>query len=270
MNDGKLKISWVAASLCSVVAILLASSADAQQALTVEQNMKKQIAENVIPGKKLTAKGPNYEFCEVGTIVGASKENAVVNAYNPTGIDHCSPAQAAEIEKDKEKIKKELGVMDVVINPSRHWTWDEISINQLGEVRQFGPVKMAWMGVEPLETLEKATFKGHYHPGNIYRDNMFKYNRGTPVYLLDMPDGKVMVMQSWTNDVNKSATWENLKDLGSQFKQLPPGWTFRMAVLDKDLTIAAPAPGYLAWITQDEFLNTYQGCGFATACNYVP
>jgi hypothetical protein len=26
----------------------------------------------------------------------------------------------------------------------------------------------------------------------------------------------------------------------------------------------------MAWITQDEFLNTYQGCGFDTACNYVP
>jgi hypothetical protein len=23
-------------------------------------------------------------------------------------------------------------------------------------------------------------------------------------------------------------------------------------------------------VTQDEFLNTYEGCGYDTACNYVP
>ena len=53
--------------------------------------------------------------------MGTSKENAVVNAYNPTGIDDCSPAQFAEIEKDKEKIKPEMGALDVALNPSRHW-----------------------------------------------------------------------------------------------------------------------------------------------------
>jgi len=39
--------------------------------------------------------------------------------------------------------------------------------------------------------------------------------------LLDMSDGKVLVMQSWTNFVNKGETADNLKDLGSQFKELP-------------------------------------------------
>jgi hypothetical protein len=176
-HEGKLRISRVAASLCSVVALLVAGAVAAQQALTIEQNMDLQ-KKRVVAGKVLNAKGPNYEFCEVGTIMGTSKENAVVNAYNPTGIDHCSPAQAAEIAKDKEKIKKEMGAMDVVVNPSRHWTWDEFSVYQVGDDRQFGPVKMAWMGVEPLETLEKATFKGPLSPRPDLSRQYFQVQQG--------------------------------------------------------------------------------------------
>jgi hypothetical protein len=41
-------------------------------------------------------------------------------------------------------------------------------------------------------------------------------------------------------------------------------------VLDRDLTVEPPPPNHLAWVTQDEFLNTYQGCGYDAACNYVP
>ena len=85
-----------------------------------------------------------------------------------------------------------------------------------------------------------------------------------------MPDGKVLVMQSWTNFTNKGETADSLKDLGSQFKLLPPGWKFRTKVLDRDLTVEPPAPSHLAYVTQDEFNNTYQGCGYDTACNYVP
>ena len=77
-------------------------------------------------------------------------------------------------------------------------------------------------------------------------------------------------MQSWTNYVNKDLTRETLKDLGRQLKQLPPGWSFRAKVLDRDLTVSTPPPAHLAWVTQDEFLNTYQGCRYDAGCNYVP
>ena len=85
-----------------------------------------------------------------------------------------------------------------------------------------------------------------------------------------MGGGKVLVMQSWTNFVNKGETADNLKDLGSQFKELPAGWKFRTKVLDKDLRVGPPAPNHLAWVTKDEFQNTYQGCGYDKACSYVP
>lgn len=237
---------------------------------TVEQNMAEQSKLHLIPGKEIDATGPNYEFCEVAPIYGTSMENAVADFYNPTGIDHCSPEPFAQIEKDKEKIIKEMGAREVFLNPSRHWTWDELWVYQVGDERQFGPVKMAYMGVVPVEVMKKGVGKGHYHPGQINRSNKYLFKTGTTVYLLDMPDGKVLVMQSWTSYVNKGETADKLKDLGSQFKQLPPGWKFRTKVLDRDLTVEPPAPNHLAWVTQGEFQNTYQGCGYDAACNYVP
>ncbi len=254
----------------AVVLTAVCGAAFAQDTLTLQQNMAAQIKQHGTPSRQIKAKGPNYEFCEVAPIVGTSKENAVANFYNPTGIDHCSPEQFAEIVKDKEKIIKETGAIDVFLNPSRHWTWDEVTIYVVGEDRKFGPVKFAWMAAVPAEAMQKAVGQGHYHPAQIHRENQYVYKKGTRVYLIDMGEGKVLLMQSWTNFVNKGETADNLKDLGSQLKELPPGWKFRTKVLDKDLTISPPAPDHLAWVTMDELQNTYQGCGYDTACSYVP
>jgi len=261
------QVDWKSAVLAAVLSAVLVTGAWGQ---TLEQNMTAQRKQHIIPGKELHAKGPNFEFCEVAPIMGTSKENAVANFYNPTGVDHCSPEQFSEIVKDKEKIIRETGAIDVFLNPSRHWTWDEFWVYEVGDERRFGPVKFVWMADVPVEVMEKGVGKGHYHPGQIYRHNTYLFKKGTPVYLLDMPDAKVLVMQSWTNYLNKGETAENLKDLGSQFKQLPPGWKFRVKVLDQDLNVSPPPPNRLAWVTQDEFENTYQGCGYDAACSYLP
>lgn len=230
--------------ILGLVAMLAAmcGAAFAQGTLTLQQNMAAQAKKHVVPGKTLKAKGPNYEFCEVAPIVGTSPENAVANFYNPTGIDHCSPEQFAEIVKQKEQIIKETGAIDVFLNPSRHWTWDEMTVHVVGDERNFGPVKFAWMGIVPVEVMKKAVGAGHYHPGQITRDDTYLYKKGTTVYLIDMGEGKVLVMQPWTAFVNKGETADNLKDLGGQLKELPAGWKFRTKVLDKDLTIMPPAP----------------------------
>ena len=98
---------------------------------TVQENMAEQTRSHLIPGKQLHATGPNYEFCEVAPIYGTSEENAVADFYNPTGIDHCSPEQFTQIQKDKEKIIKGMGARDVFLNPSRKWTWDEFWVYEV-------------------------------------------------------------------------------------------------------------------------------------------
>ena len=34
--------------------------------------------------------------------------------------------------------------------------------------------------------------------------------------------------------------------------------------------IAPPPPEALGWVTMDEFMNVYEGCGYDAACNHVP
>ena len=239
---------------------------------TLEQNIAESQKEYVVPGKVMhVADMNNYPFCEIGLITGTSLSNAVLNVWNTTSVGDCPPDKFDPILADKgARIKQATGAREVWLNPRRHWTFNEIWAYEVGNVRDFEGVKALWMGVAGAEDAQKAVGGGHYHPGNIVAHRAFKFNKGSTVYLLDMPDGKVLVMQSWTDHVNKGETAANLKDLGSQFKLLPPGWKFRVKVLDQDLTIAPKKPPYLAWVTQDEFWNTYQGCGYDDTCNYTP
>ena len=92
--------------------------------------------------------------------------------------------------------------------------FDEFDVYEDGVDRTFGGIKMTWMGVVPVEELEKGVTKGHYVPGYIYRNNQFKFNKGSEIYLLDAPDGEVFVMQSFTNFVQKDVTIDNIRDLG--------------------------------------------------------
>ena len=34
--------------------------------------------------------------------------------------------------------------------------------------------------------------------------------------------------------------------------------------------IAPPPPEHLGWVTMDEFMNVYEGCGYDAACNHMP
>jgi hypothetical protein len=238
---------------------------------SLEQNMAESAKKNIVPGKTIHLTDMHdYPFCEIAPIFGFPESAAVAEFYNSTG-GSCPPDKIAAIAANKgESIKKAMGAEAIFINPLCHWTFNEFWVFEVGELRDFEGVEASWMGVVPVEVMKKAVGRGHYHPGQIRRNNTFKFDKGETVYLLDMPDGKVLVMQSWTTEVIKDQTRAKLKDLGSQFKELPPGWKFRVKVLDRDLTVHAPAPNYGAWVTQDEFNNTYQGCGYDTACNYTP
>jgi len=260
------------AVLAAVSAAAFVSGCD-----SLDQNIAASEKQYAVPGKVMhVANMNNYPFCEIGLITGTSESNAVLNIWNTTSVGDCPPDKFDPILADKgEKIKQATGAQKVRLNPRRHWTFNEIWAYSAGDVRDFQGVTGLWLGVVGAEVAAKAVGGGHYlqHiPGTpgIVAHRAFKFNKGMTVYLLDMPDGKVFVMQSWTDHFNKGETAANLKDLGGQFKQLPPGWKFRAKVLDRDLTVHAPAPNYLAWVTQDEFNNTYQGCGFDAACNYVP
>ena len=156
--------------------------------------------------------GDNFVFCEVALITGTSKANAIADFYNSTGTDICTPEKFAAL--DKAKIIEETGAREVFLNPSRRWMFDQLDVYEDGIERTFGGIKMTWMGVVPVEELEKGVTKGHYVPGYIFRDNQYTFKKGREIYLLDAPDGEVFVMQSFTNFKQKEVTIDQRQGSG--------------------------------------------------------
>lgn len=236
---------------------------------SLDQNMAASRKEHLVPGKQIhmTKQGDNFVFCEVALITGTSKENAIADFYNSTGTDICTPERFAGL--DEKKIKDESGARSVFLNPSRTWMFDKFDVYEDGIERTFGGIKMTWMGVVPVEQLEKGVTMGHYVPGYIFRDNQYTFNKGTEVYLLDAPDGEVFVMQSFTNFVQKEVDINHVKDLGRLLK-MPPGWKFRAVVLDRELLVNQKRTNNLAHVFQDDLKNAYQGSDGGKAFNFVP
>jgi hypothetical protein len=235
---------------------------------SLEQNMAASRKEHLVAGKKvqLTSFRP-HRFCEVALITGTSKGNAIAEFYNSTGADDCTPEKFEAL--DKKKIIEETKSREAFLNPSRYWLMDDFWVYEAGVDRTFGEIKMTWMGVVPVEELEKAVTKGHYVPGYIYRNTQYKFNKGSEVYLLDAPDGEVFVMQSFTNDVQKEVDINHIKDVG-RLLHLPPGWKFRAVVLDRDLIVNQQKTNNYAHVFQDDLKNAYQGSDGGKAFNFVP
>ena len=142
----------------------------------LEDNMAASRKEHLVPGKQIHLDNMrSYQFCEVALITGTTKGNAIADFYNSTGTDDCTPERFAGL--DEKQIIKETGARTAFLNPSRHWMFDKFDVYEDGVDRTFGGIKMTWMGVVPVEQLEKAVTKGHYVPGYIYRDNHTRSTR---------------------------------------------------------------------------------------------
>ena len=237
--------------------------------MTAQQNMERSHQAHWIPDRKISLDHMRgYRFAEVALFTGTSAENAIADFYNSTGVDDPAPSRFATLDKDT--ITQEHKALGVFLNPPRYWMFDEFRVFEAGEDQEFGGIKMTWMGVVDVATLQKAIIGGNYFPGYIHRDNSFTYNQGSEVYLLDAPGGEVFVMQSYNAHTDDGlAAEQSPAALGSRLA-LPEGWRFRVKTLDRDLVVSQDKTGKLAHVMQDELLNRYQGSDGGKAFNYVP
>ena len=238
--------------------------------VTAQQNMERSHEAHWIPDKALSMdKMRGYRYAEVALFTGTSEENAIADFYNSTGVDDPTPSRFAALDQDK--LAKEHDAMGVFLNPPRYWMPDEIRLFEAGDDKEFGGIKMTWMGVVDLVSLKKGIIGGAYVPGYINRDNAYTFNEGSEVYLLDAPEGEVFVMQSYNahTDDGLSAEEESPDTLGSRIT-LPEGWKFRVKELDRELVVSQDKTGKMAHVTQDDLLNRYQGSDGGKAFNYIP
>jgi hypothetical protein len=164
-------------------------------------------------------------------------------------------------------LEAQFDVLAAYKNGPRGWTMDTITL-PVGPVETFDGLQARWMGEGhlPKGASLATAHMNPYAPLQSHRRSSMTFEKGKPVFILDDPQGTPWVMQAYGQLVDKTLTYDGLKDLAAKLKPAP-GWKYRVAVLDKDLTISTPQ-GY-NWIVQDELQNTYDACKEG-ACNVQP
>lgn len=202
-------------------------------------------------------------YTEIFAIYGdALTKTLIAGVYNTIGLNGASPMGAGDSTPqallDKvtpQLVKKEADALGGFINGPRIWTLDWIEVD-VGVERNFNGLKARWVTWFPIPHDMNLNAKGstYYKPVQVERRTKFGFNKGKPVFVLDTPTGETFVMKSLSLEEDKTQTYESLSSLGGRLK-LPAGWKYRVAVLDQDLVLT-PNNG-VAWIVQDDLLNTY-------------
>jgi hypothetical protein len=200
---------------------------------------------------------------------GAMQAACYNTMFTPRGIPASKDTAPQALVKglDMDKLKQEFGVVGASLNGPKLWQPDWIEV-QVGKERNFGGMPATW--VAQLNVGDKGGIgeDAPYKPMTIARKSGLGWNKGTTVMLLDDADGNTWVMKGFQQGLTPKYTYKEFVAAGqSQFKQLPPGWKFRVTTLEKDL-IEIPENG-VATIMPDEFFNVYDKTGPGMT-NYKP
>ena len=196
--------AFMAKSVCC----LALSAAFLAGCATLDQNMAASMKEHVVPGKEMHVanRATTIEFCEVALDHGTSPGERG-RRFLQLDRHRCLHARNKFAQILRTKAQDHQGRPGAGMSSStraRHWMFDELRVYEAGDERNFGGIKMIWMGVVPVEAGEGGRQGPLQSLARSYRSNQYlKFNKGSTVYLLDMPDGKVFVMQSWTNFTQK-------------------------------------------------------------------
>jgi len=217
-------------------------------------------------------------YCEIFLIGGNPiTENLYGEVFNTSDLnnkadrlDTCPAAMWSKV--DAEALKKKFDVLAVFKNGPRGWAMDRIRLPVSPDIHTLSGLDTRWfMKVELPKGVRPGSASGTaYKTINAVRNSSMTFNKGKPVFVLEDPTGTPWVMQAYSMIVDPKLTYDDLANLGSKLK-LPPGWKYRVKVLDQDLTILAVHG--VAHITQDELQNTYDACfkeAGQKACSIMP
>jgi len=211
-------------------------------------------------------------YCEVW-LFRNTPENQIAGVYYNTSAlntaaDPMNTCPAALWDRvTVPALQAQFDVLAAYRNGPRGWTMDTITL-PVGPVVAFDGLETRWMGqgLLPRGVSLAAAHMASYSPLQSHRRSSMTFRAGQPVFILDDPQGTPWVMQAFGQIVDTTLTYATLPSLAQKLRP-PPGWRFRVQVLDRDLTISTPQ-GF-NWIVQDELQNTYDACRDGT-CNFQP
>lgn len=192
----------------------------------------------------------NVRYCEV-LVVRKHFFSTTADVYNTLGLNDCPAEKWASL--DTAKLKKEWNVAAIVLNGPRYFIMDRNAIEKPGKVESFDGLDARLLA--ELEIKIHSSRRRPYTENGVQRQNRYVYDRGKSVYELLAPDGRIYVMQSYSQEVDKELNEAALLNLADRLK-LPPAWKYSTRILDEDLVIQNV--GGKAYVIQDDLKNTYQ------------
>ena len=194
----------------------------------------------------------NARYCEIIPIVreGFHLEATV---YNTLGHNDCPPKIWESISEDA--IKERFGALMVLMNGPRYFIMDEISAS--GESKSGKTIDIDGMDLTERASIDLGLFDLLHRPyreTTIDRETLYVFKAGSPVFLLEAPDGSRYIMQAYAQIVDKTLTYDDLPGLGAKLK-LPSGWRYSTTVPQQDIVAGAKGT---ATVVQDDLDNTYQ------------
>jgi hypothetical protein len=194
-------------------------------------------------------------YCEI--LLGysyAAKMNFKV--FNTVGYNYCPQKEMYSF--NLKAIAKENAADIATLNGPRHWVLDAIDggdVSGSGETKNFGGIEMSKVASQTtaLSTVKDGG-QAAYTTTQVQRTTVWIYDAGKAVFELLDDQGGVYIMQSYSQQVDRTLKMADLPTLGQRLK-LPTGWSYRTRVLDQALNLSSNG---LATILQDDLKNTYQ------------
>ena len=228
-----------AGALAGLILVASGASAEAETSGLI-------IKGNVIEGVR------NARYCEIIPIV-RDGVHLVATVYNTLGLNDCPADVWAAITEDS--MKKPFGAITVLLNGPRYFLMD--SITAKGATKAGKKIEAGGLALTERASIDLGLFDmlhRSYRETTIDRDTLYLFKAGSPVFMLEAPDGSRYVMQAYAQIVDKTLSYNDLPALSARLK-LPSGWRYTTMVPEKDLVAGAEGK---ATVVQDDLENTYQ------------
>ncbi len=228
-----------AGALAGLILVASGASAEAETSGLI-------IKGNVIEGVR------NARYCEIIPIV-RDRFHLVATVYNTLGLNDCPADVWAAITEDS--MKKPFGAITVLLNGPRYFLMD--SITAKGATKAGKKIEAGGLSLTERASIDLGLFDmlhRSYRETTIDRDTLYLFKAGSPVFMLEAPDGSRYVMQAYAQIVDKTLSYNDPPALSARLK-LPSGWRYTTTVPEKDLIAGAEGK---ATVVQDDLENTYQ------------
>ncbi|MDZ4235467.1 MAG: hypothetical protein U1C73_17295 [Dietzia sp.] len=182
--------------------------------------------------------------------VGDAGTGPRATVYNTFPLNDCPADLWSRL--DAGAIADEHGATVALLNGPRYWLMDGIQKDMAGqpEIVTFGGIEMIRQASVELTSMNPAP----YLANTVTRNAVFIFNSGTTVFELIDPTGRRWVMQTWSQVVDPTLSYEDLAGLSDRLA-LPEGWSYRARVIDDDLRI--DTSDQAAQVLQDDLTNSY-------------